>query len=152
MDINSLTSNEIMSELFKILDSKVRSKPRLTEDQRFLAKKLLEALPVALSSSSPISTTSASTSLSPNQQQENNPAPQTYAEAVKAESSKSHTILLYPAFPTSIDSTTSNGNLENKSVRELLSTNLNSTSEKIKIKSYRKIRNKGIAVDCENEE
>ncbi|GBM30684.1 hypothetical protein AVEN_259556-1 [Araneus ventricosus] len=37
-------------------------------------------------------------------------------------------------------------------LRELLSTKLNFPNEKIKIKSYRKFRNKGLAVDCENEE
>ncbi|GBM66590.1 hypothetical protein AVEN_73206-1 [Araneus ventricosus] len=50
------------------------------------------------------------------------------------------------------DSSAGNSNPVTKSVRELLSTKLNSTNEKIKIKPYRKIRNKGLAVDCENEE
>ncbi|GBL87682.1 hypothetical protein AVEN_81312-1 [Araneus ventricosus] len=50
------------------------------------------------------------------------------------------------------DSTTDNSNPETKSVQELLSTKLNSTNEKIKIKFYIKIRNKGLALDCENEE
>ncbi|GBM88160.1 hypothetical protein AVEN_12378-1 [Araneus ventricosus] len=140
-----------MSELFKILDSKVRSKLRLTDDQRFLAR-LLQALPSAILSSCPISTTSASAPLIISQHQEDNAYPRTYAEAAKGEGNNSHTILLYPAVPDPNDSTAGNSNPETKSVRELLSSKLNTTNEKIKIKSYRRIRNKGSAVDCENNE
>ncbi|GBM65023.1 hypothetical protein AVEN_68945-1 [Araneus ventricosus] len=93
MDINSLTSDDIMSELYKILDSKVRSKPRLTDDQRLLAKKLLQALPSALSSSCTTSTTSTSAPLITSQHQEDNANPRAYAEAAKSEDSNSHTIL-----------------------------------------------------------
>ncbi|GBM79761.1 hypothetical protein AVEN_229688-1 [Araneus ventricosus] len=149
MDIKNLKGDEIMSELYKILDSKVRSKPRLTDDQRLLAKKLLQALPSALPSSSLISTTSASTPLITSQHQEDNAIPRKYAETAKGEDNKSHTILLYSA-PT--DSTAGNSNPETKSARELLSTKLNPTNERTKIKSYRKIRNKGMADVCENEE
>ncbi|GBN25230.1 hypothetical protein AVEN_103298-1 [Araneus ventricosus] len=152
MDINSLTSDDIMSELFKILDRKVRSKPRLTDDQRLLAKKLLQALPPAISSSCPISTTSVPSPLITSQHQEDNAYPRTYTEAVKGEGNNSHTILLYPAVPDPNDSTAGNSNPETKSVRELLSSKLNSTNEKIKIKSYRMIKNKGLAVDYENDE
>ncbi|GBO03487.1 hypothetical protein AVEN_3646-1 [Araneus ventricosus] len=108
MDTNSLTSDDIMSELFRILDSKVRSKPRLTDDQRLLAKKLLQALPSAISSSCPISTTSASAPLITSQHQEDNAYPRTYAEAAKGEGNNSHTILLYPAVPDPNDSTAGN--------------------------------------------
>ncbi|GBO42216.1 hypothetical protein AVEN_149974-1 [Araneus ventricosus] len=83
MDINSLTSDDIMSELFKIWDSKVRSKPRLTDDQGLLAKNLLQALPLAISSSCSISTTSASAPLITSQHQADNANPRTYAEAAK---------------------------------------------------------------------
>ncbi|GBM43538.1 hypothetical protein AVEN_96197-1 [Araneus ventricosus] len=152
MDINSLTSDDIMSELFKILDSKVRSKPLLTDDQRLLAKKLLQALPSAISSSCSISTTSASAPLITSQHQEDNAYPRTYAEAAKGEGNNSHTILLYPAVPDPNDSTAGNSNPETQSVRELLSSKLNSTNEKIKIKSYWRIKNKGLAIDCENDE
>ncbi|GBO42965.1 hypothetical protein AVEN_229205-1 [Araneus ventricosus] len=148
MDINSLTSDDIMSELFKILDNKVRSKPRLTDDQRLLVKKLLQALPSAISSSCPISTTSTSAPLITSQQQEDNVYPRMYAEAAKGEGNNSHTILL----PDPNDSTAGNRNPETKSVRELLSSKLSSTNEKIKIKSYRRIKNKGLAVDCEIDE
>ncbi|GBN59328.1 hypothetical protein AVEN_275575-1 [Araneus ventricosus] len=97
MDINSLTSDDIMSELFKIWDSKVRSKPRLTDDQGLLAKNLLQALPSAISSSCSISTTSASAPLITSQHQEDNANPRTYAEA-----SKCHTILLYQLLMTQL--------------------------------------------------
>ncbi|GBN02770.1 hypothetical protein AVEN_51113-1 [Araneus ventricosus] len=133
-------------------DSKVRSKPRLTDDQRLLAKKLLQALPSAISSSCPISTTSTSAPLITSHHQEDNAYPRTYAEVAKGEGNNSHTILLYPAVPDPNDSTAGNRNPETKSVRELLSSKLNSTNEKIKIKSYRRIKNKGLAVDCENDE
>ncbi|GBM57987.1 hypothetical protein AVEN_162168-1 [Araneus ventricosus] len=58
----------------------------------------------------------------------------------------------YSALPAPNDSNAGNSNPETKTVRELLSTKTNSTNEKIKIKSYQEIRDKGIAVDCENEE
>ncbi|GBO27309.1 hypothetical protein AVEN_145100-1 [Araneus ventricosus] len=86
------------------------------------------------------------------QHQEDNANPRTYAEAAKGEGNNSHTILLYPAVPYPNDSTAGNRNPETKSMRELLSSKLNSTTEKIKIKSYRRIKNKGLAVDCENDE
>ncbi|GBN61168.1 hypothetical protein AVEN_11215-1 [Araneus ventricosus] len=100
MDINSLTSDDIMSEIVKILDRKVRSKPRLTDDQRLLVKKLFQAIPSAISSSCPISTTSASALLINSQHQENNANSRTYAEAAK--SNNSHTILLYQLLMTQL--------------------------------------------------
>ncbi|GBL74917.1 hypothetical protein AVEN_243746-1 [Araneus ventricosus] len=98
---------------------------------------------------SKVSTTSAYAPLITSQHQEDHANPRTFAKVAKGEDNKSHTILLYTA-PN--DSTAGNSNPETNSVREFLSSKQNTTNEKIKIKSYRKIRNKGIAVDCENEE
>ncbi|GBO11519.1 hypothetical protein AVEN_13379-1 [Araneus ventricosus] len=102
MDINSLTSDDIMSELFKIWDSKFRSKPGLTDDQGLLAKNLLQALPSAISSSCSISTTSASAPLITSQHQEDNANPRTYAETAKCKGNNSHTILLYQLLMTQL--------------------------------------------------
>ncbi|GBM74002.1 hypothetical protein AVEN_21153-1 [Araneus ventricosus] len=149
MDINSLASHAIMSEPYKILGSKVRSKPRLTHDQRLLAKKLPQALPSAISSSCPISTTSAPAPLTISHHQEDNSNPRNLRRSCQRR--RQH-YPYFPVLPAPNDSTAGNSNPESKSMRELLSTKLNSTNEKIKIKSYRKIRNKGLAVYCGNEE
>ncbi|GBL73792.1 hypothetical protein AVEN_230763-1 [Araneus ventricosus] len=132
-DVDNLSAIEIIQVLRNLLQEKYISAAR-----RIFGEKLLHALESSLPEKRATENNQSSASTEDKH-------PETYAEEVKK---GPHTVLLYPP-----QNTDEQGAERNKafSVKHLLESSIHPLKDKIKIKDVRKIRNQGLAVDCEDD-